>query len=144
MREPPQRNSRPFQRRSQAKGWLFGLLAALATFPGCGGGGASSGSPPPPSPATIVVTPATGNVLLGESLQFGATTNGTAINSVTWSVNGITGGTAASGTISSAGMYTAPADLPVVANVRIAAASTADSTNRGSAQLTLTSDITIG
>jgi len=75
--EAAQRNSR-FQRRSQARGLLFGLMAAFAIFPGCGGGGASSGSSPPPPPAvTVSVTPPSGNVLLGKTLQLTAAVTGT-------------------------------------------------------------------
>jgi hypothetical protein len=77
-------------------------------------------------------------------MQLTASVSGTSNTSVNWSVNGIAGGNAASGTISPAGLYTAPADLPAPANVRIAATSVADSASNASAQLTVTSDIVVG
>ena len=145
MRKQVQRNSGPFQRRSQAKGLLFGLTIAFATFPGCGGGGASSGTlPPPPPTISVVVTPPSANMLLGKTLQLTATVSGSRDNSVNWSVNGIAGGNAASGTISPSGLYTAPADLPAPANVQITATSAADSASNASSQVTLTSDIVVG
>ncbi|HMD40846.1 MAG TPA: hypothetical protein VKH15_16290 [Candidatus Acidoferrum sp.] len=62
---------------------------------------------------------------------------------VTWSVNGIPGGSASTGTITSAGVYTAPADLPSPSTVRVTATSQADSTKSDTAQLIITSDIAI-
>ena len=145
MRKLPQRNSRSHQKRSQARGWLSGLLLAFAIFPGCGGGGTSSGPPPPPPPTiTVTVTPTTGSVLLGKTLQLTAKVSGTSNVTVTWSVNGTSGGDSVTGTISPEGIYTAPADLPAPANVTITAASVADRTSTASAQLTVTSDIVVG
>jgi hypothetical protein len=47
------------------------------------------------------------------------------------------------GTITSAGVYTAPADLPTLASVQVTATSHADPTKSGSATLAITSDITL-
>lgn len=60
-----------------------------------------------------------------------------------WSVDGIPGGSAASGTIAADGAYTAPADLPSPASVQITATSHADPTKSGSAQLMIISDLGI-
>jgi hypothetical protein len=60
---------------------------------------------------------------------------------VSWSVSGVPGGNATLGTITSGGLYTAPADLPSPATVQIMATSHADSTKSGSATLGITSDI---
>src|SRR5258708_17755140 len=112
MRKFSQRNSRSFQKRSTARGWLFGLMLAIATFPGCGGGGASSGIyPPPPPTISVVITPPSGNVLLGKTLAFSAAVSGTSNNSVGWSVNEIAGGSSAAGTITPEGGYQSPPDL---------------------------------
>jgi hypothetical protein len=80
----------------------------------------------------------------GETLQLTATVSGTSNTSVNWSVNGTIGGNITSGTISTAGLYAAPADLPAPANVQITATSAADSASNASAQVTVTSDIVVG
>ncbi|MGB8661862.1 MAG: hypothetical protein WCD34_15660, partial [Candidatus Acidiferrum sp.] len=61
----------------------------------------------------------------------------------TWSVNGLPNGSTSTGTISSAGLYTAPADLPSPAIVQVTATSQADTTKSATAQLTIASDIAI-
>jgi len=58
-------------------------------------------------------------------------------------VNGIPGGNPSTGTIATNGVYTAPADLPSSTTVNVTATSHADSTKSATAQLTITSDITI-
>jgi thiol:disulfide interchange protein DsbA len=57
---------------------------------------------------------------------------------VTWQVNGITGGNATVGTISSSGVYQAPTSVPSPAVVTVSAISVANSTRSGSAQVTVT------
>ncbi len=111
---------------------------------GCGGGPGSSPPPPPPPPAiTVSVTPTSGSVLLGNSQAFSAQVTNTTDTSVVWSVNGAPGGSASSGTITSGGVFTAPADLPSPAAIRVTATSQADSTKSATIQITITSDITI-
>jgi hypothetical protein len=58
-------------------------------------------------------------VLLGNTATFSATVTKTTDTSVDWSVNGRAGGSAATGTITPGGVYTAPADLPSPANVQV-------------------------
>jgi len=91
----------------------------------------------------VKVTPQSSSVLLGNTQPFSADVTNTSNAAVTWSVNGVAGGNSAVGTISAAGLYTAPADLPSNATVTIAAASMADPTKSGSAQVTVTSDIAV-
>ncbi len=52
--------------------------------------------------------------------------SGTSNTAVTWTVNGVAGGTAATGTISASGLYTAPPVLPTPPTVTIEAVSKAD------------------
>src|SRR5260370_21518436 len=77
---------------------------------GCGTGSA----PPPPPPLLIEVTvkPATGSLVLGGQATFTAAVTNTIDTVVSWSVNGVPNGNTMLGTITSAGVYTAPADLP--------------------------------
>src|SRR5208282_5887300 len=121
------------------------LLAMGACTLGCGGGGAGSVAPPLPPPPSISVrvTPSSGAVLLGESLSFSASVSNTSNLSVTWGVNGVPGGSPQSGTITAAGLYTAPADLPPGGSVQVTAISEADTSESGSASLTITSDISV-
>ncbi|MFI5107196.1 MAG: hypothetical protein ACHP79_19905 [Terriglobales bacterium] len=58
-------------------------------------------------------------------------------------MSGAPGGNVALGTITSAGVYTAPADLPSPATVQVTATSHADSSKSGSGTLAITSDITL-
>ncbi len=58
-------------------------------------------------------------------------------------MNGIPGGNSAVGTISSSGVYTAPANLPSPASVSVQAASVADNSATASASVTITSDISV-
>ncbi len=76
-----------------------------------------------PPPITVTVSPASANVVLGSTQQF------TANNPVTW--------TATAGTISSAGLYTAPATMPASATVTVRATSTTDTTKYAQATVTL-------
>jgi polygalacturonase len=52
------------------------------------------------------------NVIFGQTGQCSAVVTGTTSQAVTWMVNGVTGGNTAQGTISTTGLYTAPASAP--------------------------------
>lgn len=81
--------------------------------------------------------------MLGNQLTLTATVSNTTDTSVSWSVSGIAGGNSTVGTISSTGVYTAPADLPSPATVQVTATSQADNTKSASTNITITSDITL-
>ena len=130
---------------------LLALLAASACLPGCAGTGASPAvlsPPPPPSPppstpsVSVAITPGSASVLLGNTLAFAATVSNVSDASVSWSVNGVSGGSASSGTISAAGVYTAPANLPAPTSV-VTAQSVADPSKQASATVTIVSDIVV-
>lgn len=84
-------------------------LSAVLTLSGCGSSPTpQSVSLPPASPpsaagSSVVVTPAAASVLPGQSQQFMAQVSGLSDKTVTWQVEGSGGGT-----ITSAGLYTAP------------------------------------
>jgi parallel beta-helix repeat protein len=111
------------------------LLVAVSA---CGGGGSPS---TPPQSVTVKLSSSSSSVLIGNTQQLTVTVTGTSNTAVTWSVNGIPAGNATAGTISSAGLYTAPEDLPNPVNVTIQATSQADSSKSGSVALTIISDI---
>ena len=132
----------------RGKALLFlALLTAGACMLGCVGVGAGTVAPPPPPPTSssvsVTVTPSSAPVILGNSQTFAATVTNTSDTSVTWSVDSVPGGNAALGTITAAGVYTAPADLPSLANVQVTATSQADATKSASAKVAITSDVRI-
>jgi hypothetical protein len=97
-----------------------------------------------PSGIAISISPTAPSVLVGATQQFTATVAGSTNTTVAWSVNGIPGGNAALGTISSAGLYAAPAAMPIPNPVTVKATSSADSNQFSSATVTVTaSPITV-
>jgi hypothetical protein len=117
------------------------LLLLVASILGCGVVG--TGPSQPPSNITVSVAPSVATVLLGEQQTFTATVSNATNSAVIWSVNGISGGDAAVGTINAGGVYTAPANLPAPNSVSVIATSVEDSTKNSSAQATVTSDISV-
>ena len=67
----------------------------------------------------------TGQVRIGATAQFSATVTNESSSAVTWQVNGVTGGSASAGTISTGGLYTPPSAIPATNPVTITAASVA-------------------
>jgi hypothetical protein len=115
-------------------------LACMACLTGCGS--VSSISTPPPS-LSVSVQPGSASLFLGQSQQFSATVTGSANTLVNWSVNGIAGGNATAGTITIAGLYTAPRILPAPAIVSITATSQADPTKNDTAAVSIKSDVAL-
>ncbi len=121
---------------------LFFVLGAALFQADCAGVTGSSsgnpGSPPPPPPqVTVSVSPNPITVRAGLAQPFSATVTGTSNTSVTWQVNGVTGGAASTGTISASGVYTAPATLPSPNSVSVQAVIVADSSAAGQSAVTL-------
>ncbi len=90
------------------------------------------------SPAvTVTVIPT--NVVLRVSTKktFFARLSGTTDTRVTWSVNGVTGGNATVGTITTSGVYTAPSIVPASNPVTVKATSVANGSASASAKITL-------
>ena len=104
-------------------------------------GSCSSSTPPPP--ITVTVTPATATLSPGASTQFMATVTGTTNTAVTWQVNGTAGGSAAAGTITSNGLYTAPNTIPNPATVTVTAVLTANASDSGSASVTIAQQVAV-
>lgn len=109
-------------------------LAASVALVSCGGGSNGGGGG---TVQNIVVSVSPSNdpsVPVGTTQTFTATVTGTSNTAVTWSV----AGGAANGTISSTGLYMAPATVPNPATVSVVATSQANSSKTGSAALTVT------
>lgn len=77
-------------------------------------------------PVAIALTPAAASLNALATLQFEATVTNTTNTAVTWAVNGTVGGNPTVGTISTAGLYTAPASFPGLSQVTVTATSVAD------------------
>ncbi len=88
-------------------------------------------------PITVSVTPATASIGVGATQQFNATVTGSTNQAVTWSVNGVVGGNATVGTITAAGLYTAPSNLLLTQSFAISARSVADPTVSAGANVTV-------
>ncbi len=118
--------------------WLTFPHALVVWFVcGCNSAG------PPPQQIAVNVAPATITVRTGDTQQFFATVTGTANQSVTWSVNGTPGGDTTNGTISTAGLYTPPAQIPAQNQILVTATSAADSSASQSANVTLANPIAV-
>lgn len=86
----------------------------------------------------VMVSPASATVQVGTDEQFMAVVTGATDTSVTWQVNTIPGGNSTVGTITSMGLYTAPAQVPNPATVTITAVSQANTVANGMSSVTIT------
>ncbi|MCU1306225.1 MAG: Ig domain protein group 2 domain protein, partial [Acidobacteriaceae bacterium] len=90
-------------------------------------------STPTPTPISVSVSPSSAALQTGKSGQFSASVSGSTNTAVTWLVNGTQGGNSTVGTISSTGLYTAPAAVPSGSSVTITAKSVADASKSANA-----------
>jgi hypothetical protein len=88
---------------------------------------------------TVTLSPASVTVITGATEQFTATVDGSSSAAVTWMVAGVAGGNAATGTISSTGLYTAPATVPTTA-VSVTAVDASDTTASATVPVTVIVD----
>ena len=100
--------------------------------------GSASATITAPVTVTVSVTPVTASVRIHRTQQFTATVNGTSDQTVTWKVNGITGGNSTLGTVNASGLYTAPGSVPSPNTVKVSATSAADPTASANATVTIT------
>jgi len=89
------------------------------------------------APITVNVSPVSVVVATGASQQFKAAVAGTTNTAVTWSVAGVGCTGADCGTISSGGLYTAPAVIPSPAAVAVTATSKASPSVSSTAEVTI-------
>jgi len=127
---------------------LFVFLAASAALAACTGttktsSPANSSAPSSGSSVAVTVTPPSANVRAGATQSFSATVAGSSTTSVTWQVNGVPGGSVATGTISSSGLYAAPSTVPGSNPVTVRAVSSADATATGSSAVTLQNPVPV-
>ncbi len=90
--------------------------------------------PPPPPPVTVTIAPTTASVLACRTTTFTATVANAANTSVTWSVQE----GAAGGTVTSAGVYTAPTNA---GTYHVVATSVQDPTKKATSTVTVTEQV---
>ncbi len=98
-------------------------LAVVLLASGCSSGTIAGSSGGGSTPVSGVVITGAADTRLGTTTQFSAVVTGSSSQAVTWQVNGITGGSVATGTITTGGLYTAPATIPNPNTVTIGAIS---------------------
>jgi uncharacterized protein YjdB len=92
----------------------------------------------PAPPVSVAISPTSASVRTGNTKQFTVTVQNTSNTAVSWNVNGIAGGNSVMGTISSTGLYKAPAAAPSPNTVKVTAVSAADPTTSATAQVKIT------
>ncbi len=118
-------------RGSMTRIWCAAAVLPALLLVGCGGG-----SSPPPAVA-ISVSPTAVTLAPGSSQVFKATVINTQDTTVTWKVNGTAGGNVTVGTISTFGVYVAPAAEPTPPTVNVTAVSQADPSKSATALVTI-------
>ena len=121
----------------RGKLWAIFCVIVVGSLPGCGG---SSTTLPN---VTITISPSVATLGLAGQQQFTATTSGTTNSSVTWEVNGVTGGNSTIGTISNTGLYKPPAAVPNPPTVTVTVVSQANTADIANSAVTLTSDVLV-
>ncbi len=121
--------------RQDAADVIVTATAALTSAPASAGAVACL-----PPIAAISLSPLAATVQASVGTQaFSASVANAGNGGVTWYVNDVPGGNTVFGTISPAGLYTAPASRPDPATVTVKAVPAADATRYASASLTITS-----
>jgi hypothetical protein len=87
--------------------------------------------------AGVAVSPLSDSLHVSDTAQFTATVSGVSNTAVTWAVNGVPGGNSTMGTITSSGLYTAPAAVPNPNMFSVTATSVADPTLPGISSMTI-------
>jgi hypothetical protein len=117
------------------------MVHVVVTNPGIGATSSKSKSLSVAGPVTVAISPKTKTIRGLASATFSSHVANSSNPAVAWSVNGVVGGNATLGAITTAGTYTAPAVPP--ASVTIAATSIADPTKSDSAILTLQNPVPV-
>lgn len=88
-------------------------------------------------PVTVTVSPSSATVRIRQTRQFTATVQNSSDQAVTWRVNGVVGGNATIGTITTGGLYGAPSSVPSPSTVSVSAQSVGTPSASGSASVTI-------
>ncbi len=128
-----------FERATLSSRWgalsLGSAILGSLFLAACGGGSSGSGGTTA-TDIVVSVSPRRAAVTTSQAQQFSATLTNTTSTSVTWGVDGVTGGSTTAGTISSSGLYTPPS---AAGTHTISATSTVDPTKSGASGVAVTS-----
>lgn len=94
------------------------------------------------TPVSVSISPTSSSLKTGQTQQYTSSVSGTSNTAVTWQVNGVTGGNATVGTISTSGLYTAPGTVPSGGSVTVTARSAADTTKYANATASISAPAT--
>jgi hypothetical protein len=90
------------------------------------------------APPIVSISPSGAlSLYVSATQQFTSTVANSSNTAVNWQVNGVTGGSASTGTISTSGLYQAPATVPSPSSVTVKAVSVADANASASATVTI-------
>ena len=93
---------------------------------------------------TVQVIPATTQITAGSTFQYKTAVSGSGTNTaVTWKINGIAGGNATVGTITSGGIYQAPTSIPNPNTIQVQATSLADTTATSTGTATIVNPVPV-
>jgi hypothetical protein len=120
---------------------LCTVSALVLLLAGCSVGSVGGSSPPTTLSPAVSVSPSSAFVAPGGPQQFTAKVSNTSNTAVTWQVNGAEGGNAATGTITSGGLYTAPG---TAGSVTVTAVLQGDSSKTASANVTVLAPHPVG
>jgi YVTN family beta-propeller protein len=117
--------------------YLSAMMVVLLTalLAGCGGSSTVA--------TTVTISPSAAVVVLGGTQQFTASVNGPSDTTVTWSISGSSCSGDGCGTVTSSGLYTAPAQIFSPNTVTVTATSNADSKASANASVTLDSGVRV-
>jgi hypothetical protein len=96
-----------------------------------------------PTSVSVAISPNVSQIMAGQSIQFASVVSGNTNSLVSWAVNGVNGGASTTGTVSSAGLYLAPANAPAAGTVTITATSVADGSQSASAIVTIQNTVAV-
>jgi hypothetical protein len=129
------------------KVWFAVAVLLLFCVVGCGtrfaGTGASPDATTPTTPTTtdtscpISIRAVNANIDVGNSVTLRVETGNCSPSETYWAINGIQGGDTEVGTISSSGVYTAPAYPPVEGQVNVSVSASSDMSNAASITLNI-------
>ncbi len=118
----------------------YSAFALTLSFMGCTG--LRSPAPPQPGAPTVTITlnQSTVSIAEGTTTQFVATVKGSTNSAVMWSVDGVSGGNSSVGTITTAGLYTAPTQP---GSHTVTATSTAQTSSIAKASVTVVNGVVV-
>ena len=119
------------------RGHLVSLSLLVFLLGGCIGNSSSKSS------VTVTISPSSAQVYAGLTAKFTASVTGSSNTAVTWEADGKVGGNTSVGTITTTGLYTAPATVSSATTITITAISQADTNAKGAVTISVNPPATV-